>query len=194
MGLQGFGPLRCERVTDGRTLGMTHPRVNVVNPSGHGLHRWQIRGHQPLGNTTPMAQVSREPHPGMTLQPQRHGPGVGQAAAAMGFQHHGTGNGVDAIEYVLEKTMLCGLRPAVAADDQIDLERFKGKGTTQQIFKLLEMPLGTIGQIRGVVATSGDLQNQHQPMSAEQVPNLRCIQPLQAGMHHIAFETIKSMG
>ena len=172
---------------------MTDPCMDVVDPPCHGLHRLEIGRHQPLGNTTPMAQVCREPHPWMSLQPHRHLPGVRQAPAAMGLQHHGAGHGIDAVENSPEKTMLDVLRPAVTANDQIDLERFHGQRTTQQRLKLFEMLFRTIGQIWGVAAPSSDLEDQRLPSLTEELPNLRCINPLQTRMNHIAFETIKSV-
>ena len=55
------------------------------------------------------------------------------------------------------------------------------------------MLFGTIGQICGVAAPSRDLEDQRLPSLAEELPNIRCINPLQTRMNHIAFETIKSV-
>ena len=193
MGLQRIGPLRCEGMAHRRPLGMANPGMNVIDPFSHHLDRNQIGRHQSFGDATPMAQVCREPQPRMTLEPDRYLPGIEQTAAAVGLHHHRTGLSLGVIKNRLQKSMLLGLRPTVAARDQIDLEWVHSPGTIQSPRKLIKVLLGAMREIGCVPTPGGDFQDQRAPTGHEQVPHLIRRQRFHAGMVDVAFQAIESL-
>ena len=102
---------------------MPYPGMNVIDVTRHGLDRLQVRRHQTFAHHAPVAEVCGEPKAGVMLEPEGQPPGIEQTAAAMCLQHHRTGHLLKTIQQRRKKIVLFLIRPAVAASDQVDLQR-----------------------------------------------------------------------
>ena len=70
-----------------------------------------------------MADISGEPQAGVGIEDVFDGPGIEQAAAAVCFQTHRHWSVAEQLQAALEKAVLLGQWPAVAARDQVDAQR-----------------------------------------------------------------------
>ena len=89
--------------------------------------------------------------------------------------------------------MLLGLRPTIAARDQIDLEWVHPPGMIQSPHKLIKVLVGAIREIGCVPTPGDDFQDQRVPAGDEQLPHLIRRQWFHAGMVDVAFQAVESL-
>ena len=171
---------------------MPNPGMNVIDVSCHGLDRLQVRRHQAFAHRAPVAEIGGEAQAGVLLEPEGQPPGIEQTAASMRLQHHRTGHLLKAIQHRRKKIVLFRVCPAVAAGDQVDLQRQQRPCASQGSIELLEMLVGTVAEAGGVIPACDDFQDQGLIESTQCLEQMTGADGFKAGMIQVDLDAVKT--
>ena len=110
----------------------------------------------------------------------------------MCLQHHGTGQLLEAIQNRRKEVVLLLIRPAIAASDQVDLQRLQRQRAIQSAIELVEMLPRTVAEIGGVITASDDLQDQGLIEATPCIEESTRADGLKTGMVKVDLDAIKT--
>ena len=111
----------------------------------------------------------------------------------MGLERYRNRTRINLIQKSVEKTMLLDFVPAVAAGDQIDLERCQRHGSLQATLNLIKMLRWGAVEIGGVIPPGNNFENQMLFCIGETASNPFRLKSLKTRVIEVHLEAIEAL-